>query len=56
MGLIKNVRNKDDIKFQYLSCDNAGEYVDFERACRKEGLGMGLEYTATNTPQQNGCI
>ena len=34
MGLIKNLKTKYNIQVQYLCCDNAGEIVDFKRACK----------------------
>ena len=39
-----------------IRCDNAGENRAFEEACKQEGLGLKFEYTAPNTPQQNGRV
>ena len=50
-GLIKNLKNKYNMQVQYLHCDNAGENVSFEKACKQEGLGMEFEYTTPGMPQ-----
>ena len=44
----------DGIDVKIIRCDNAGENVDFQRACEREGFDLAFEYTATATPQQNG--
>ncbi len=41
---------------KYIRCDNAGENVALEMACKQEGLGIKFEYTAPGTPQQNGRV
>ena len=55
-GFIKNLKTKYNLQVQYLHCDNAGENVAFEKACKQKGLGMDFEYTAPGMPLQNGCI
>ena len=43
------------IKIENLRCDNAGEHqTQFQQVCEEEGVK--LEYTAPNTPQQNGVV
>ena len=54
--LIKELKEKHNIKVEILHCDNAGENLMTERKCKEEGLGIKMEYTAPNTPQQNGRI
>ena len=56
MGLIKKLKTKYNIWIQYLQFDNVGESVDFERACKQEGMGMKFKYIAPGNPQQNGHI
>jgi len=41
---------------KFIRCDNAGENVQLEEASKEEGLGVVFEYTAPNTPQQNGRV
>ena len=42
-------------KPQYLRCDNAGEHQKkLQNVCAKHGVN--IEYTARNTPQQNGQV
>ena len=43
------------IKVSYLRCDNAGEHLEeLQWLCNHFGITM--EYTASNTPQQNGLV
>ena len=42
IGLIKNLKNKYNLQLQYLNCNNAGENISFEKACKQEGLGVIL--------------
>ena len=44
-----------NVQVQYLRCDNAGEHLTtLVEFCKKKGIKM--EYTAPNTPQQNGVV
>ena len=43
LGLIENLKNKYYMHIQYLCCDNAGENVIFEKACKQEGLTWDFE-------------
>ena len=55
-ALIKHL--KETLKYQtkFVRCDNAGENMRAEQKCLKDGLGVTFEYTAPNTPQQNGRV
>jgi hypothetical protein len=54
--LIKDLKAKHGKIVKYIRCDNAGENVRLEAACKKEGLGIQFEFTAPGTPQQNGKV
>ncbi|MCP4748317.1 MAG: transposase family protein [Desulfobacteraceae bacterium] len=41
---------------KYIRCDNSGENTALQKECVKAGLGIGFEFTAPNTPQQNGRV
>ena len=56
VGLLKNLKNKYDLKIQYLCRINARENFTFKRAYKQEGLGIYFEYTAPGMPQQNGHV
>ena len=56
IGLIKNLKAKDNIKVHYLCCDNAGENINFEGAYKKEMMDMDFEYTTPCAPQQNVLV
>ena len=52
---VKELQQKG-MKVKYIRCDNAGENYKFEEAAKKEKLGLEFEFTARNTPQQNGQV
>ena len=54
--LIKHLKKTMDYTTTTLRCDNAGENLMTEVACMEAGLGIEMEYTAVNTPQQNGRV
>ena len=56
IGLIKNLKNKYNLQVQYLCCDNAGQDIAFQKACKQEELGVDFKYTAPDLPQQNSCV
>ena len=56
VGLIKHLESTLNYKVKFLRCDNAGENIATEHVCKEEGLGVIFEYTAPNTPQQNGRV
>ena len=44
-----------DLKVKYIRCDNAGEHQQaLQEYCQE--VGITLEYTAPNTPKQNGRV
>jgi hypothetical protein len=45
-----------DKKIKFLRCDNAGENIALQQQCKKLNLQIIFEYTAPNTPQQNGVV
>ena len=52
--LIKHLKQTKGYVVKYLHCNNAGENLATEKECLAAGLGVTFEYTASNTPQQNG--
>lgn len=55
VNLIKHLHTKGKTT-KYIRCDNAGENLATERLCNQQGLGIDFEYTAPNSPQQNGRV
>jgi hypothetical protein len=53
--LIKQLRSKG-ITVKIIRCDNAGENVSFQKEAEELNLGLVFEYTAPDTPQQNGRV
>ena len=53
-GLILDLKTKYNIAVMHICCDNSGENYALEKSCKREGLGIKFEFTAPNTPQQNG--
>ena len=51
---IKAKLGKQTVK--YVRCDNTGENIALDQKCQDLGLGITFEYTASNTPQQNGRV
>jgi len=39
-----------------VRCNNAGENLALEKACKEEGLGIIFKYTSPNSPQFNGRV
>ena len=56
MCLVEGFKECFDIKVQTLRCDNAGENKFTQTCCKDAGLGVKFEFTAPNTPQQNGRV
>ena len=56
MPFIRNLKATFGISVKIIRCDNAGENQSFEVTSKQEGLGLIFEYTAPNTPQQNGRV
>ena len=55
VDLVKHLRTQGKIT-KFIRCDNAGENRATEALCVREGLGIEFEYTAPNSPQQNGRV
>ncbi len=53
---MKELDSKHYCKVKCISCDNDGENISSKKACKKERLGVFLEYTAPWTPQQNESV
>ena len=51
---LKTLEAAFSLHVTYIRCDNAGENLAFEKASKREGMGLKFEYTAPGTPQQNG--
>ena len=56
ISLVKEINQEKGKRVEFIRCDNAGENKSFEAECKKEGLNITFEYTARNTPQQNGQV
>jgi hypothetical protein len=54
--LINHLKANHDLTVKYVSCDNAGENIKLEEACKKAGLGIQFEYTSPGTPQRNARV
>jgi len=55
VDLIRHLRTKGKLT-KFIRCDNAGENLATEKLCRQMGLGIDFEYSAPNSPQQNGRV
>ena len=44
------------VKIERWKFDNAGENISTQKMFEKEGFGIKCEYTARETPQQNGMV
>ena len=54
-GFIKTLQNQNK-KVKYIRCDNAGENISLQKALDAEGMNIKFEFTARETPQQNGKV
>ena len=54
--LINKIKNDYGVVIKTIRCDNAGENKSFEKEIIEKGMNIRFEYTATNTPQQNGRV
>ena len=54
-GFIKTLQNQNK-KVKYIRCDNAGENRSLQPALEGEGMNVTFEFTARETPQQNGKV
>lgn len=55
IGLIKTLKNNGK-EVKYIRCDNAGENVALKHRIDDEGINIEFEFTARETPQQNGKV
>ena len=53
---IQEIKVTQGIEVKTIRCDNSGENRQLERDSKRDGLGIKFEYTAVNTPQQNGRV
>jgi hypothetical protein len=56
IALNKELKQTYDIKVKTIQCNNSGGKNALQRSCKQEGLVIVFEYTAQNTPQQNGHV
>ena len=54
--LMKTIMNNSGVTIKVIRCDNAGENKTLEKEIIDRGMNIRFEYTATNTPQQNGRV
>ena len=54
-GFIKTLQNQNK-NVKYIRCDNAGENLSLQKALDEEGMNIKFEFTARETPQQNGKV
>ena len=54
--LIMNLKSRYNTAVTYLRCDNSGENKATESLFRRNGIPIKFEFTAPNTPQQNGVV
>ena len=54
--LAKHLRASENVTVKNIRCDNAGENKALSKLCLSKGLGITFQFTAPNTPQQNGAI
>jgi hypothetical protein len=52
---LKSLEQEGNI-VQYIRCDNSGENNKFRDMCIEEKFKIKFEFTAPNTPQQNGIV
>ena len=56
IDLVKALRIQKPGSIKYIRCNKAGENKTLKKKMQDEGLGVTFEYTAQNTPQQNGKV
>lgn len=55
MGLLKTLQSNGK-QVKYIRCDNAGENIALKNRIDDDGLNIEFEFTARETPQQNGKV
>jgi len=56
ISLIKSLCNEENIAVKKIRCNNSGENVAFQAKAKCKCLGLHFEFTAHQTPQQNGQV
>ena len=56
LDFVNNLKTQHSITVGIIYCDNAGENKRLEADARRDGHRLKFEYTAPNTPQQNGRV
>ena len=54
--LVMELRLKHGLLVQFLRCDNAGENIDARAILKEKAPEVQFEFTAPDTPQQNGRV
>jgi transposase InsO family protein len=57
LPFLRQLQPQRELTVKYLRCDNAPEHIKFQKSLQQTtDLKIQFEYTAPNTPQQNGKI
>ena len=56
LGLINELKAKNDIQVKCAQCDHSGESKDFEQACMQKRMEIEFEYTAPCTQEQKAIL
>ena len=56
INFVTHLKLTEGIKIKKIRCDNAGENKALQKLCMEKGLGITFQFTAPNTPQQNGVV
>ena len=56
LKFIKKLMNEEGINVEIIRCDNAGENYKLKEVLENENMGIKFEFTAVDTPQQNGKV
>jgi hypothetical protein len=53
---VKKLKAGNPEMVKFLRCDNSGENESVQKAFEREGIKVQMEFTAPNTPQENGKV
>ena len=56
LDFVNNLKTHHGITVSIFHCDNADENKRLEADAKRDGHKLKFEYTAPNTPQQNGRV
>ena len=56
LKFIKKLKSEENKTVKFIQCDNAGENNKLQELLDNKGMGIKFEYTAVDTPQQNGKV